>query len=403
MEDFPLNKRTEIRLPTVIPKLNGGIMLRSILHLPFKAAQFWTSRTLGRPRVLPINVTVSVTNLCNSRCRTCFIWKLYPTNNDLKDSECSSEEFGRIFESLGKSPYWLTMSGGEPFLRSDLPEICRTAIECCEPGILNIPTNGLLPEKIEADVRHILEGIRDTHLIINLSLDGVGTKHDQIRGVSGNFNTVIETYRLLAALKEDCQNLTVGIHTVVSKFNLESFLETYEFVKDLNPDSYIAEVAEERAELFNLGSSVFSDPSSCAAIMEELRRLAKMDYLSAKRGISKVTQAFRVVYYRIAAQVLLERRQVIPCYGGYASCQISPYGDVWPCCVHGHYMSMGNLRQFDYNFSKVWNSKKADQIRAFIREGRCACPLASAHYTSMMCSPRAIAEVLANLIKSQAS
>jgi len=37
---------------------------------------------------------------------------------------------------------------------------------------------------------------------------------------------------------------------------------------------------------------------------------------------------FRLEYYKMVKQVLKEHRQIIPCYSGFASAQISPW---WWC------------------------------------------------------------------------
>ena len=67
-------------------------------------------RATGWPKVLPFNYTVSVTARCNYRCATCRIWaEPLP--------ELSLAEYEKLFVSLGRSPYWVTFSGGESFLR----------------------------------------------------------------------------------------------------------------------------------------------------------------------------------------------------------------------------------------------------------------------------------------------
>ena len=65
-------------------------------------------------------------------------------------------------------------------------ELAQLAYERCRPGIINIPTNGILPT-IPNQVERIAGLSPRTQIIINLSLDGVGEKHDFIRGVPGNF------------------------------------------------------------------------------------------------------------------------------------------------------------------------------------------------------------------------
>jgi molybdenum cofactor biosynthesis enzyme MoaA len=106
-----------------------------------KIPAYQSFRRFGFPRMLPLNLTVSVTYKCNSRCRTCHIY-------DRRVPEFTLEEFRRTFQSLGRALYWLTISGGEPFLRKDIVEICRSAYENCRPKIINIPTNGFLSNSI---------------------------------------------------------------------------------------------------------------------------------------------------------------------------------------------------------------------------------------------------------------
>ena len=96
--------------------------------------------------------------------------------------------------------------------------------------------------------------------------------------------------------------------------------------------------------------------------------------------------------------MLKENRQIIPCYAGYASCQITPFGDVWPCCILGYDQPMGNLRETNYDFVKVWHSSKANEIRKHIKAKNCACPLANAYYTNVLCNFWSLLGVSKNLV-----
>jgi MoaA/NifB/PqqE/SkfB family radical SAM enzyme len=328
-------------------------------------------RRTGRPRLLPLNMTVSVTYRCNSRCLTCHVY-------EKKADELSTEEFDRVFASLGRAPYWYTMSGGEPFLRSDLPAICESAYRHNSPGIINIPTNGLLSDRIPPMVDEIAGKCAGSQVIVNLSLDDVGERHDRIRGVPGNFEKALETYRGLRAL--GAPNLTVGVHTVISVFNVDRVPEIHEYVeRELAPDSYITEIAEERVELETMGAGVTPDPRSYAAAIDYLVARMREESFS---GISRVTQSFRVRYYQMVKRFLETGREIIPCYAGVASAQIAPDGDVWFCCIKAD--PVGNLREAGYDFGAVWFGEKARRARAAQRSGDCACPLANASYTNML-------------------
>ncbi len=349
---------------------------------------------------MPINFTVSVTNRCNARCKTCNIWRIYEKEPSLSKSELGIEEFERIFEHIGRNAYWFTISGGEPFLRKDIVDIYDVLIHHCSPNIINIPTNATAPKHIEKRVREFMEINNESTLIINLSMDGIGDNHDVIRGVNGNFKKLLDTYERLKAVKADFENLRVGVHTVVSIFNAGHIPAIYDFVRGLEPDSHIFEVAEERAELLTLDTGITPDHKTLSKAMDDITKDIKYNYLESGEFLSRITQSFRLEYYEIMKNTLNEKRQIIPCYAGYASCQISPYGELWACCILGNSGSFGNLRDVDYDFNKLWHSKKAYEIRAAIKRKECYCPLANASYTSMLCNFSMAGKVLATLIKS---
>ena len=366
-----------------------------MLLLISKVMMLKAFRSLGAPVIPPINVTFSVTNKCNSRCKTCNIWAAAEGRS--AEDELKMDEINSILDGL-RGAYWFTISGGEPFLREDLPEICISIFERCNAKIVNIPTNGLLWRRIEKNVEEVLEFLgrkrgrnAGKRLIVNISLDGVGELHDEIRGVKGNFEKLLRTYEALVPLREEYESLLVGVHTVISKFNVHAIPEIYEFVRNLEPrpDSHIFEVAEERVELFNVGSGVTPDYEELARALDFISSKLKADYF--RGGMQRLIQAFRLEYYNLVKKTLLERRQIIPCYAAFASCQITPLGEVWACCILAR--SLGSLRAENYDFRKVWTSKRAAEIREAIKRGECYCPLANAMYTSMLCSIRCAAAI----------
>jgi MoaA/NifB/PqqE/SkfB family radical SAM enzyme len=318
----------------------------------------------------------------------------------MREKELKAAEFDKIFSSFGKSVFWATLSGGEPFLRQDLPQICQSLSQHCEPRIVNIPTNSLVTEVIESTTKKILEKCDFPSLIVNLSLDGLKEEHDRIRNVPGNFAKFDETYQCLKKLRSEFPNLHIGIHSVVSKYSIDKLFDVYEYARNLGSDSYITEIAENRSELFNKDKDITPDHGQYATFVKELVERMKRDGYSSNASVPRTTRAFRLAYYELAAEVLQKSRQAVSCYAGYASCQISAFGDVWPCCILGYDFSMGNLRDFDYNFRKIWLSPRAQDIRNYIRGKNCACPLANAHYTNMICNLTSVLKVVRNMVLS---
>jgi len=361
-------------------------MMQVVPRIPAMKATYAT----GRVFALPMNITVSVSYRCNSRCKTCNVWLL--PNDDL-----GLEEWDRVFESLGKAPYWFTFSGGEPTLRHDLPDMVESAYRHCRPGIINIPTNGIQSKIIPGRIERVLQVAPKSEVIINLSLDAVGLKHDAIRGVRNNWASAMSTYAELKVLKSLYKNLTLGVHTVISNFSIDSFAELCEYVqRELKPDSFITEIAEERVELDTVGLGITPTAERYSVAIDTLLESMRDKKLT---GIAEVTQAFRRQYYEIVKRTLREQRQVIPCMAGVASAQIAPNGDVWSCCVRAQ--SMGNLREHNYDFGTVWRTGKAKELRRSIKAGECYCPLANAAYTNMLIHEPTVMKVATEVARSR--
>jgi MoaA/NifB/PqqE/SkfB family radical SAM enzyme len=307
-------------------------MLGLIPKLPL----YWGFRTFGWPAVKPFSVVISVSFRCNSKCRTCDVWR--KPNDDL-----TLAEWDKVFASLGTAPFYMTFTGGEPFLRADLDDLVISAYRHCKPEVITIPTNGMLTERVVEKVARMCRECPTSSIGINLSLDGIGDEHDDIRGVEGNWKLSMETWARLKELQREHKNLVLTVHTVISRFNAHRFREIQEGLKFLEPDSYITEVAEERVELDTVGWGITPRPDG-------LRRDCRFSQPAGEvrprpKGIARFTQAFRAQYYQLAKRVLHERDQVIPCYAGWASAHIAPNGDLWSCCIRAE--GVGNLRDHE--------------------------------------------------------
>lgn len=361
-----------------------------------KVIQYRLARRRIVPPGLPLNLTFSITNKCQSRCRTCGIWSLYVKHPEKRNQELTLDEIEKIFHSMGHI-YIFNISGGEPFLRSDITEIVKLACQYLSPGIVHIPTNGIDAELVEKKTREILDFLSmnfpEVRLTVKPSLDHIGDKHDEIRGVKGNFIKVMLLFNRLKALQPDFPNFHAELGTVISRWNVSDIEEIAEFVTSLGADSYRNEIAEERSEMFNTGNSITPTAEDYGRAIEHF-----VSHIRARMKSSllfhRITGAFRLVYYDLAVRILKENRQVIPCYAGISNAHLSPYGDVWACCTLGYEKSMGNLRDHGYDFHQLWNSLRAREVRSYIHAGNCHCPMANQMYSNILMHGSSLGRVL---------
>ena len=359
------------------------------------------NRWFGYGNINPMTLTYSVTAACQSRCKTCGIGHMYMEHPERADEDLTIDEVEKIFKSM-KPVYFFNLSGGEPFLRNDLPRIVELACEYLKPCVIHTPTNAIMTERIEACTREVLEIVKrydpSVPFTVKPSIDGVGDMHDEIRGVKGNFARLLQTIERLKRVEREYENFHLELGTVISNFNIDYLDDIEDFVHSLGVESYRNEVAEQRAEFFNLGDPITPDAATYRRLIKNFAAKIESN-IKNKKNLAKTTEALRLVYYDIAGKILERKTQVIPCYAGVSNVHINYDGGVWPCCVLGYDKQMGNLRDYGYDFQKLWRSDTAMEVRRFIKKKNCACPLANQAYSNILLHAPSLFKAVCKMIK----
>lgn len=332
---------------------------------------------------LPRYLILGMTNLCNSRCVTCFYWDHLNVNRHL---EMSLEEYDRALADL-PSLYSVVLTGGEPTLNRDLPGVTKILYRRHAASNVTMPTNSLIPEQVEAAVAHALESRRSERqtFTVGLSLDHVGDRHDAIRGAPGNFVRVGETYRRLAALKKRTSGLTVNVQSVLASFNHGDLGEITGWVE--------RNLQDVDFHSFELLRPPFPDSS--------IRPLTAQEYAAALGFLKPYWARFdryrpTLRTLKVAARdaeltTLEEQRMVYKCFAGSVSGVLNPEGTVSLCEVQ---WEIGNIREFGYSFRKAWFSEKASAMRRQIAQRACWCTHSCFMSSSLPFSAKGVAHVV---------
>ena len=333
----------------------------------------------------PVYMILGLTYDCNSFCRTCFNWEQLRKN---KEHELSLEELQKIFASLDDLLF-VVMSGGEPFLRRDLPDVCESLSKNNNVKQITIPTGGVTSELIGKSVEATLERCPDTQIVVNLSIDHVGEKHDWIRGVPGNYEKLKKTYARLIGIRDRYDNLTVNMHTCLCSYNVDDLEEltsavrrdfplisfhSFEMLRGDQPDKNIQPISTDRYR-------------------EVLPYLEK--YWSSYRNYDGFLKFVKIYSRRVELEVLEQETQVRPCHAGTVSGVVDARGEVRMCELRE---AVGNLRDVDYDFSRLWFSPEADRQRAAIKAKECHCTHSCFMSSSLVFDPRTYGAYLASTV-----
>lgn len=200
-----------------------------------------------------------VTSRCNSLCRTCFYFDKLNSRDDL-----TFDEIRRLSETA--PPFRkLWLSGGEPTLREELGEII--ALFARNNGVrnINLPTNGLLPEKLFPILdKALAQTGGDVAIDLNFSLDGLANTHDAIRGVPNNFTRTLATIRETEARYRHVRRLRRNVVSVITRDN-------YTELVDLG--LWIAENTNSSGHYFEVVRGVTPAPDMKAMTREDVAQL----------------------------------------------------------------------------------------------------------------------------------
>ena len=335
--------------------------MNALRYLPFAA------RTLRRSGP-PLHLTLFVTGTCNLRCRHCFHWKEVaagvsgPSLEQVEALASSCERMGPLL--------WVSLGGGEPFLRADLAQVAHAF---ASRGLrhLAIPTNGLVEGRLEPFVREVLGKNRELQLSISVSFDGPPAVHDSIRQVEGGHARSKLAVRTLTGLKREFPNLGVGILVCVTRENQDVLAEhAEELVRELHPDNLTINLARGSALDASLLEVDIGRYEEVVAKKRALVREGALPYFDFP--LARLAQARdELMYEHVARVARSESEPHLSCTAGTLSAVIFENGEVHPCEVLG--ASIGNLNASGWDLEPLWNGDEARALRTKIREERCKC------------------------------
>jgi MoaA/NifB/PqqE/SkfB family radical SAM enzyme len=330
--------------------LKGTLMkYRTIVKVILKNIKAWTLKFFGLGhKVRPYKILIQTTNDCNSKCHYCHIWKINKDNPELKKQELNINDYENIFKDINTELIWLALSGGEITISEHITELILLAKKHCPSlSFITFTTNGLLPKK----VLEIALFIKDLNLdcFVTISLDGDEKTHDQLRGIPGNFNKVMQTQDLLKK---------AGIKTYLGITLNE---ENNDFIKN----HYQQYKHDLKSITFVHSEGIYNVKNK----KDDLIIIDSLKHIYKNFKISGMADIIEKIYLKLGIIFLLRNRKenIIPCDAGSSSLHISPRGEVSPCMF---LPESGNIKST--SLENILQSKTFHEHKRRARQAECS-------------------------------
>jgi radical SAM protein with 4Fe4S-binding SPASM domain len=275
----------------------------------------------------PLSVHLDITYRCNERCEHCYL------EHHGRD-ELSIAEIRALLEQLADAGvFFLTISGGEPFLRPDCFEIISHARSL---GFnVKLKTNALLiRDRDAARLREL--NVEQIQISVYSHRPEI---HDAITKVPGSLRRTLAAIRLLRihGLKVTLANVLMksnhrdreGVRLLAQELGARYTIDPT-ITPMMNGDTGVLDLRLPSSEL----SGVFHDSNLVGDVADFCAPPPPVDE-GALDGY--------------------------PCSAGHTACYITPQGDVYPCVQFP--LPCGNIRR--ESFAAIWkNSPQLNEVRS---------------------------------------
>lgn len=283
-----------------------------------------------------MEAAIITTYRCVNKCVMCNIWK-YPT-------EVQEEFKPEILKKLPKLRF-ANITGGEPMIREDIEEIVDILVRKAKRVVIS--TNGYFTEKII----ELFKKFKGENLGLRVSLEGLPTVNDELRGMKDSFDHGLRT--ILGLQRMGIKDIGFGI--TVSDRNARDMVELYQLAKAMNVE-FATAVVHNSYYFHKFDNEITRKEEVIDYFVELIRELFKT---------RKIKNWYRAYFNYGLIRRIKGLPRLLPCEAGIENFFLTPFGEVVPCNGSDEPWVMGNLNH--QSWKGIWNGKKAEEIRERVR------------------------------------
>ncbi|MBX3595439.1 radical SAM protein [Sphingomonas sp.] len=308
-------------------------------------------------------VTYFVTDICNMKCRHCFV---HDALNNRRE-RLSVEEIERMATFI-PAMQRVHLGGGEPFTRHDIADLAVTVSNKWRAGVVCIPTNGWFTDRYAPFIRHVGERICGNlrlHFSINSSDPKEMDDFTQLKGSFARWRTSIDQALEMSA---SYPQITVVALATYNEHNQHRFIDLIDFLHD-------------QVGVEDFSFQLVRTHGGYAPPLDIDGFRAASDYYFRKFDRhNRVLAAFRQATRAANADYFEQPEFQKACTSGKLRVVMSPDGNVYPCEKIGypnlkdmHRTLMGNIRDFGYDLNALVKSATGRAVHRQICVDKCHC------------------------------
>ncbi|MEK7232978.1 MAG: radical SAM protein [Elusimicrobiota bacterium] len=318
---------------------------------------------------------LELTHRCNLRCAMCHHWEMPLRNPASVQREMGLEGIKKLLEGskLLKGVEVVVVTGGEPWLRPDVDNILEYLSHALPKARLGVLTNFANPKILR---RHLDEAQHRSvkNLWLGSSLDGLEKTHDEIRGMPGAFRGLMKSTEMV---RREFPGLDFSFNFTITPRNHDELWATYQHVKAMGLWFGAQMVVDHQG---------FASPEKPEWTEAMLARVEEQidgvildlcrDGGAARRLLeAKIGQSLglwsRILYWRyLKLYARRPERFFKDCLAGRRYAMFNPEGELFFCPVNKHRV-IGDASATP--FDELWNGKKSESERRFVKSCRCDC------------------------------
>ena len=127
----------------------------------------------------------------------------------------------------------------------------------------------------------------------------------------------------------------------------------------------------------------------------------KLASISNSPGIYQYLNSKNEISYDMIINSYIKPQFYTPCVAGKIFGVIKSNGDVFPCEILDESKIMDNLKDYNFNFLKLWLAKKNDGVRKWIKDTKCNCHWECIYTYNLISNKKYLSKILTKVLSNR--